>query len=303
MICPRLVLLFVMLSLSGCVTHRTTGHNDVSAPGDWLAWQAKRMESVAGTNGWATLVGLHWLRPGRNAAGSDPTNDVVLPRNRALGFVGDFVRTDRRVRFEAGAGVAAAVAGKSVRSLDLESDALLAPTKLQVGTLTIVVIERGARVGLRVRDPEAPTRLNFHGLQYFPYNPAWRIEGHFEKASPGRKLLVQDVTGGTQEYVAPGWIVFSYNGSAHRLEVVEEPGEEDYFVIFRDRTAGKSTYPAGRFFYVAKPDATGHVLIDFNRAYNPPCAFTPYATCPLPPRQNWLPFAVEAGERVPPGHH
>ncbi|MDB6040061.1 MAG: hypothetical protein JWM99_3902 [Verrucomicrobiales bacterium] len=303
MIWLRFAVILVILSLSGCATHTTGGPNDVSAPADWLAWQGKRRQSVAGTNGWATLVGLYWLHPGRNSAGGNPTNDVALPRNRAAGFVGDFVRTDRHVRFEAGSGIAAAVAGKAVSTLDLESDALLAPTKLQLGTLTIIVIERGERIGLRVRDPEAPARVNFQRLQYFPYDPAWRIEGRFEKASSGRKLFVQDVTGGTQEYVVPGWIVFTYNGSEQRLEVVEEPGEEDYFVIFRDQTAGKSTYPAGRFFYVAKPDATGRVVIDFNRAYNPPCAFTPYATCPLPPRQNWLPFAVEAGERVPPGHH
>jgi uncharacterized protein (DUF1684 family) len=299
----RLVLLSILICLAGCSTDSTTDRNKASAPADWIAWQAKRRESVAGTNGWATLVGLHWLHPGRNPAGAGPTNDVVLPRDRAGGFIGDFIRKDRKVRFEAAAGTAASVAGKAVQSLDLESDALLAPTKLQIGTLTIIVIERGERIGLRVRDPQAPTRVHFHELRYFPYTAKWRIEGRFEKAPAGEKLLVQDVTGGTQEYVVPGWVVFPVNGSEHRLEVVEEPGEEDYFVIFRDQSAGKSTYPAGRFFYVAKPDAAGSVVVDFNRAYNPPCAFTPYATCPLPPRQNWLPFSVEAGELVPPGHH
>jgi uncharacterized protein (DUF1684 family) len=299
----RLVLLSIFTCLGGCITGFANGRNRASAPADWIAWQAKRRESVAGTNGWATLIGLHWLHPGRNSAGADPTNDVVLPRDRAPGFIGDFIRKDRKVRFEAAIGTAASVAGKAVHSLDLESDALLSPTKLQIRTLTMIVIERGERIGLRVRDPQAPARVHFRELQYFPYSPKWRIEGRFEKASAAEKLLVQDVTGGTQEYVVPGWVVFLVNGSEHRLEVVEEPGEEDYFVIFRDQTAGKATYPAGRFFYVAKPDATGRVVIDFNRAYNPPCAFTPYATCPLPPRQNWLPISVEAGERVPPGHH
>ena len=110
---------------------------------------------------------------------------------------------------------------------------------------------------------------------------------------------MQDVTGDTQELVSPGAIVFTQAGTEHRLEVAEEPREEEYFVMFRDRTSSDSTYPAGRFLYVARPDAQGRVMIDFNRAYNPPCAFTAFATCPLPPRQNWLPFAVPAGERKP----
>jgi uncharacterized protein (DUF1684 family) len=179
----------------------------------------------------------------------------------------------------------------------------LKPTVLQIGQLSVIVIERGERIGLRVRDPEGPARTRFRGLTYFGYDPAWRIAGGFEPAREVKKIGVQDVTGGTQEFVAPGAIVFAHAGEEHRLVVVEEPGEDDYFVIFHDLTAGDSTYPAGRFLYVAKPDANGHVVIDFNRAYTPPCAFTPFATCPLPPRQNWLPFAVRAGERKPAGHH
>ncbi|HSH17421.1 MAG TPA: DUF1684 domain-containing protein, partial [Verrucomicrobiae bacterium] len=105
-----------------------------------------------------------------------------------------------------------------------------------------------------------------------------------------------------QEFPSPGAVVFHHAGAEHRLDVVEEAGVDDYFVIFRDQTAGTSTYSSGRFLYVARPDASGRVVIDFNRAYTPPCAFTAYATCPLPPRQNWLPFPVRAGERAPAGH-
>jgi uncharacterized protein (DUF1684 family) len=293
----------ITIIVCSCVTNALAATSHPSPPADWLAWQAKRKESVAGTNGWTTLVGLHWLLEGRNFAGSNPTNQVVLPGKRAAASVGSFVRAGRKVRFEAASAIIAAVEGKPVQSVNLQSDAALKPTVLQIGQLSVIVIERGERIGLRTRDPEAPARTRFRGLKYFAYDPAWRIAGRFEPAREMKKIGVPDVTGGTQEFVAPGTIVFAHAGAEHRLVVVEEPGEEDYFVIFHDLTAGDSTYSAGRFFYVAKPGANGRVVIDFNRAYTPPCGFTPFATCPLPPRQNWLPFAVRAGERKPAGHH
>jgi uncharacterized protein (DUF1684 family) len=172
---------------------------------------------------------------------------------------------------------------------------------LQIGFVTITAIQRGERVGLRVRDPESPARRDFKGLPWFPYNPAWRVEGRFGPYAAPEKLRVPDVTGATQEFDSPGAIVFSAKGAEHQLAVIEE-GNSDFFVMFRDGTSGKSTYPAGRFLYVPKPDAAGTVVIDFNRAYTPPCGFTAFATCPLPPPQNWLTLAVKAGELGPDGH-
>jgi len=274
-----------------------------AGPADWLAWQAKRRESVAGTNGWTTLIMRHWLEEGANHVGSDSTNHAILPRGRAAARVGTFVRTGRSVRFEAAPGVVATIDGQPIRLAELKSDTNAEPTKIFVGGLLFVLIERGERLGLRVRDPEAPARARFQGLKCFPYDPTWRVEGRFEPSPFLRNMRVQDVIGGTQEYSSPGTLVFTHAGAEHRLDVVEEPGEEDYFVIFHDETAGQSTYPSGRFLYVARPDANGKVVIDFNRAYTPPCGFTAFATCPLPPRQNWLPFAVVAGELAPAGHH
>lgn len=269
---------------------------------EWQAWQAKRRESVAGTNGWATLVGLHWLEEGPNSAGSAPTNQAVLPAGRAAAWIGTFVRSGREVRFEAAPGMEARVDGLPVASVALVSDANGAPTRLVVGELTILVLERGSRMALRVRDPQAPTRVHFRGLEYFRYDPAWRITGRFEPATERRRVQVPDVTGGVQSFENPGALVFEVAGLEHRLQAVLEPDETRFFVIFRDQTAGKSTYPAGRFLYVDPPDAQGRVILDFNRAYNPPCAFTPFATCPLPPASNRLPFAIRAGERKPAGH-
>jgi hypothetical protein len=168
-----------------------------------------------------------------------------------------------------------------------------------IGSLSFVIIDRSGRLGVRIRDPESPTRLHFAGLKYFHYNPAWRIPGRFEPFLVARTLRVPDASGGTQEFPSPGQLVFSHAGQEFRLDVAEESGEDEYFVIFTDRSAGQSTYEAGRFLYVARPDAAGQVTIDFNRAYTPPCGFTPFATCPRPPPQNALSFPIEAGERKP----
>jgi uncharacterized protein (DUF1684 family) len=295
-----ILILLLGLALAGCKSDEERRPTKDSPPPEWLAWKAQRRESVAGPSGWTTLIARQWLLEGQNFVGSDPTNHAMLPPERAPARIGAFIRSGRSVRFEAAPGIIVTIDGRPVESADLQSDASNAPTMLLVGALSFVVIERGERIGLRVRDPEAPARLHFRGLDCFPYDPAWRIDGRFEPFVAPRTLRVEDVIGGTQEFRSPGAVVFHQGAREHRLDVVEEPGAAEYFVLFRDRTAGSSTYGAGRFLYVAKPDSSGRVTIDFNRAYTPPCGFTSFATCPLPPRQNWLPFAVRAGERMPP---
>jgi uncharacterized protein (DUF1684 family) len=298
-----LFLLFLpLLWNAGCANERPNDRAKHAPPPDWLAWQDKRRQAVAGTNGWTTLAGLHWLAEGRTTAGSDSTNRAVFPAGRAPGYVGTFVREGRRVHFEAAANGVATVDGLSVQKAELQTDAEGHPTRLSVGDLSVVIIERGDRIGLRVRDPQAPARLHFTGLKYFPFDPNWRLEGRFEPSLPSRTLRVADVLGGMKEFPSPGSIAFQYRGVPYRLDVAVEPDEEDYFVMFHDLTAGQSTYPSGRFLYVQKPDTQGRVIVDFNRAYTPPCGFTTFATCPLPPRQNWLPLAITAGELAPADH-
>jgi uncharacterized protein (DUF1684 family) len=273
------------------------------APADWLAWRARRLESIGGTNGWTTLTGLHWLQEGENSAGSDPTNQAVLHGTKIPGFIGVFTRRGTNVSFAAAAGAGITVDGQKIGRVDLQSDSVTNPTKLQLGAVTIIAIERGDRMGLRVRDPNSAARRNFKGLRCFPYDPAWRLEGKFVPFPDSRKLRVPDVTGAVQEFVSPGALVFTVQGAEYRLDVADEPGEEDFFVLFHDQSAGDTTYGSGRFLYVARPGPDGRVVIDFNRAYTPPCGFTDFATCPLPPRQNWLPFPVRAGELKPAGSH
>ena len=291
------LLLVVEAIASGCRSPGPADHVQAAPPSDWIHWQQQRHESIAGPNGWTTLVSLYWLGEGATSVGADPTNQLVLPRGRAPASAGIFFRNGTSVRFQAAPGVDATSGGHAIRDLEMTNDGAGPPTRLMIGPLSFVIIERAGRLGVRARDPESPARLQFAGLRYFPYDPSWRIEGRFE-AFPSRHILhVPDASGGMQELESPGALVFSHAGKPYRLDVAEE-GDE-YFVIFTDETAGHQTYDAGRFLYVAKADAAGRVTIDFNRAFTPPCGFTRFATCPRPPPQNSLPFAIMAGELKP----
>jgi uncharacterized protein (DUF1684 family) len=162
----------------------------------------------------------------------------------------------------------------------------------------MLVIRRGKRVGLRVRDSDSAARRAFKGLEYFPIREDLRVRARLEPFDPPRHVPIVNVLGDQSEYVSPGQLVFELDGVTHSLDAVYETSEKkDLFVIFRDRTSGESTYPAGRYMHVPLP-VNGDALVDFNRAYNPPCAFTEFATCPLPPKQNWLKVRIEAGEKT-----
>src|SRR5439155_25252306 len=148
----------------------------------------------------------------------------------------------------------------------------------------------GDRYGVRIKDTQSPARAHFLGLQYFPANPEYRVEARFEPYRPARKIAITNVLGMTSDEISPGALVFTLKGQTYRIDPILEQGEKDLFIIFKDATAGKETYPAARYVYASQPDTNGKTVIDFNHAYNPPCAFTPYATCPLPPPQNKLPI-------------
>ncbi len=289
------------LLLMGCQS-TLPPQNDLaaSAVADWQLWKAKRQESIAGTNGWLTLIGRHWLEQGPQSVGRNPSNDIVIRSERAPESIGVLHRSRKSVRIELSHGVQAWVEGQPApSSLELRSDQASSPTLLVISDLKFLIIDRGERIGLRVRDPWAPARKRFAGLSYFPYQPDWRVSGTFETYPKPRSVAIDTVIGTTENFVSPGMVHFHWSGRPYSLEVVEEEGVDDFFVLFKDRTNGRSTYDAGRFLYVRRPDATGQVIIDFNRAYTPPCGFTPYATCPLAPRQNWLPVSIRAGEKAP----
>jgi hypothetical protein len=259
-------------------------------------WRAERLSRLTAEDGWLALAGLHWLEEGVTRLGSDPASDVVLPAS-APARVGELRRSGLEVRLELAPGIVVAVAGEPASgSLDLRSDAAGGePTLVHLGEVSFHTIERGDRVALRVRDAASPARLSPPVLEYFPIDPSWQVQARLEPYDPPHRLTVADYTGGVQEQVALGALVFEAAGRELRLDAFDSG--DQLFLIFADPTNAGETYGAGRYLYTAKPDAEGLVWVDFNRSYSPPCAFTPYATCPLPPPQNRLAVRVEAGEK------
>jgi uncharacterized protein (DUF1684 family) len=262
-------------------------------------WHAERLAGLKSEDGWLTLVGLFWLKEGNNRIGSDKSNDIVLTKEQIGSQSGVFVLQNGAVQFEAPPTSGFTVAGKPVTQLELKSDedGAGSPTVLQSGSITFQIIKRGEKLGLRVKDKQNPDRLNFQGTQFYPTDLKWRIEAQFAPYNPPKAVSITNVLGMESGETSPGAVRFSVDGNSYQLDAITEKGETKYFMIIADKTSGKETYPAGRYLYVDPPDASGRMIIDFNKAYSPPCAFTRFATCPLPPRQNRLPFAIEAGEK------
>lgn len=261
----------------------------------WKKWRAGRLQQP---DSWLTLVGLAWLGEGDNAVGADPAAAVRLPAGKAPARVGTIRLAAGRARFAAEPGVPVTHDGAPVTAaLDLADDgAKDGPTVLRHGSLSFYLIQRSGRLGVRIKDSEADALRHFRGLDYYPADPKWRVDARFEPAPAGSHLEVPDTIGGLQSIDQPGWVVFALADGEHRLVALDDTGDGRLFLVFGDRTNGRETYGGGRFLYT-EPPVTGRVTIDFNRAYNPPCVFTPWATCPLPPPGNRLSLAVEAGEK------
>jgi len=262
------------------------------------AWRAQRQARLAADDGWLTLVGLFWLKEANNRFGSDPGADVVLPAS-VPAQAGVLRLRAGQVTVDVAPGVSATVGGQPVTTRALRSDAGTGdPDVLVLGSVSLQIIDRGGRLGVRVKDREAQTRRDFHGTRWYPARPEYRVVARFVPHPEPTTIVVPSVVGISEPMASPGSALFELGGKAFRLDPVLEPGSPRLFFIFRDATSGKTTYGAGRFLY-ADPPKDGRVVLDFNKAYSPPCAFTPYATCPLPPPQNRLPVAVEAGELQP----
>ncbi|HEY8537233.1 MAG TPA: DUF1684 domain-containing protein [Steroidobacteraceae bacterium] len=266
-------------------------------------WRQQRLARLTSETGWLTLVGLYWLRPGENTFGRASTNRIVLDHPSLPTTVGKFLVRDGRIQFEASAGARVTHDGKPVRSIALIPDSQGTPTTLAVGSLRFFIIERAGRLGVRVRDVDHPARKNFAGLEYFPARDDWIVDARFEPYPADRRIPILNILGMTEDMVAPGSIVFTKDGREFRLDaILEAPDDQELFIMFADATSGRETYGAGRYIYIPLPK-DGRVTVDFNRAYNPPCAFNDFATCPLPPPQNRLPIRVEAGEKKYRGEH
>jgi uncharacterized protein (DUF1684 family) len=260
-------------------------------------WKAKRLANLKGEEGWLSLIGLFWLKEGENRFGSDPAGEIVLPDGKAPAQAGTLRLAAGKVTLEARPDAKITSKGQPVATLELKSDEDGEETPLEMGSLSFHVVKRGDRLGLRVKDRENPARAAFKGTDYYPADRKWVVSARFEPYDPPKKVPIVNVLEMTTEEISPGTLAFEVDGHPYKLEALKEQGEKQFFIIFADQTSGKETYGAGRYMYADPPGADGRVTLDFNRAYSPPCAFTKYATCPLPPPQNRLPLRVEAGER------
>ena len=287
----KIVLLTVTISVGVAAPSESGDENARIAD-----WRAKRLASLTSETGWLTPIALYWLKEGENSFGRAPDRAFSLD-DAALGAdTGAFILTGGHVRYVAHASEAMTYLGKPVTSLDLVSDADEKPTEMIAGSLHFMLIERAGHLGIRVRDSVSPNRLQFKGLKYFPVRADWHIQAHFEPYVPEHHIPIVNILGMTEDMTSPGAIVFERDGRTWRLDaILEAPGDQELFVMFSDATSGRETYGAGRFLYVGLPTAD-RIEVDFNEAYNPPCAFTDFATCPLPPQQNRLALGVDAGE-------
>lgn len=259
-------------------------------------YRSEREQNLRQPLGWLSLVGLHWIEPGEHRLGAAADNDIVLSVGPAhLGRI----RLDADgVTLEPNADVDFHVDGARPQGpIRLRSDAEEAASEVHFAGAQsgFSLIQRGGRHALRVRDAQAATRLGFTGLSFYPPDPAWRIDARFEAHPPGQTIEIASVINQLEAMPNPGVLVFERDGRMHRLEAIGN-ADGSLFILFSDRTSGRETYGAGRFLIADAPQ-DGRVWLDFNRAYNPPCAFNAYSTCPLPPPENRLNLAVTAGEK------
>lgn len=250
-------------------------------------WQKTRDAKLRSPDGWLTLVGLFWLQPGDNSIGSGPSNAFVLPKGSAPAAVGIVRLNGDKVTFLS--------VDHSQRTLSYDEDK---PDVIHAGSISFYVIKRGDKFALRVRDSNSAVLKNFEGMKYFPINPALRFDAKF--IPEPKKIPILNILGQTDMEESPGLVEFTYQGQTYRLRPIYEG--QTLFFLFKDPTSKTQTYQAGRMLNTPLPK-DGKVDLDFNLSYNPPCTFTPYATCPLPPKENILPFPVDAGElRYGKGH-
>ena len=294
-----------LLVLAACQKEPATPPVDEAARTEALAkqyaheqfmWRGRRILDLNRADGWTSLIGFHWLDPGAHRVGSDVDNGIRL----AMGpdHLGVFTVRDGAVRFVADTDLT--VDGKPSRGGSLRTDkSEQGPSVIAFddGKGLATVIERGGRLALRVKHADADSRVHFTGLQYWLGGRDWQVPAKFIAHPAGKTLPIANIIGTIDDVPNPGAVEFQRNGKTFRLEALDQ-GEDTLFLVFADRTSGHGSYGAGRFLDAPKPDAQGRVLLDFNQAYNPPCAFTLFATCPLPPPENRLDLAVEAGEKA-----
>jgi uncharacterized protein (DUF1684 family) len=274
-------------------------------------WREGYEADLKKDNGWLTLAGLFWLKEGDNYFGTGAGSSIVLPKGSAPEKAGALLFHDGKTRLRLNDGVQGLVNGEPLRTkvqealawllaqpaeVPLNPDTSGNPDRITLGRLSMIVIQRGTRFGIRLWDNGSQVRRDYPGSQWFAVQEAFRVTAHFTSYPQPKMIPILNVLGDTEQSPSPGYATFELEGKTCRLEPLVE-GDHLFFIL-NDLTSGKDTYAAGRFLYTGMPK-DGKLILDFNKAENPPCAFTAFATCPLPPKQNHLPVAVTAGERKP----
>ena len=261
-------------------------------------WKAEQTADLK--ENWLSLAGLFWLKPGANAFGSDPASQIVFPKGPT--HAGEFDLNGKDVILKLLPESKATIEGKAVTTAKLDPDTSKNVSNVEMGTLRFHVIVRGERVGIRVRDTESVAARNFKGMMFYPLDMNYRIAAKWVPADGKKTVEIPNVLGDVTAQAIPGVVMFKMNGAELTLTALGGDAETGLFFVFNDLTAKNDTYPGGRFLD-SGPVENGHVLVDFNRAYNPPCAVTPYATCPLAPKENRLAVAIPAGEKFDKAAH
>ena len=257
------------------------------------AWRVDREEKLKADDGWLTVAGLFFLNEGENSFGSSPLNDIVLRTGPA--YAGVFILRGGAVTARAPAGEALSVNGRDVAAARLWPREGDVRQVVEIGPLTLYVHYSGPRLAIRLRDLDSELRRRFTGLRWFPVDESYRVRGRYVPHGEPRTVELSNILGDVETARSSGSVVLTVGGKELRMTAIDQGGR--LWFIFRDLTSGRETYPAARFLYADRPAEDGYTTLDFNRAYNPPCAFNPYTTCPLPPRENRLPVRIEAGER------
>ena len=295
--CRLSIVVTLSLSLAACA--QAPPPVDPAYAAEIEDWRSGRLERLTAADGWLTLTGLFWLEEGENPFGSAEDNAVVLPDESVQKVAGRLVlRPDGAITAIADEGAEVFINGEPLTEAVLKTDTEGKPDVVTAGRIQFYIIDREGRLAARVKDPEAITLTTFAGIEHFPISESFRVHARLEPYGEPKEVPVPTVLGQDALYTAPGILHFAIDGVEHTLEpYLSGPEGERYFLIFRDATSAVTSYGAGRFLYASAADENGATVLDFNLAYNPPCAFTPYATCPLPPPQNWLQLSIEAGEK------
>ncbi len=293
-IIPAILLFLLFFSCNMGTNNVSTNSRDTAYYNSIENWKNERLNNLKGKEGWLNLAGLYWLEEGKNTVGSHPDNNISFP-SRAPDFMGSFMLFNDKIIFISSENTKVLHEGEAVKKINMETDLSMSPTILNFDSLAWFIIRRENRIGVRLRDFSRPEINELDSIPCFPVDKSWRIEAVLENLEVPEKIAITNVLGMTTLNETPGKLKFMIEENEYELFPL---GEKDkLWVIIADSTSGLETYGGGRYLEIDGPNTEGNYIIDFNKAYNPPCAFTEFATCPLPPKENRLELAITAGEK------